>query len=90
MFAADGAARELSARDLMDQENTSQPHLTYDYPLFSIHIRVPVFSATRPFVSVSDPPHGRKKCRNQPQHEDVQDVDKPDNGAAWRYLIIQH
>lgn len=68
LFAADGAASELSAQDLMDNEITDQPHLTYDYPLYGIHIRVPVFSVTGPCVSVSDPPHGRKTSRNQPQH----------------------
>lgn len=67
-FAADGAASELAAQNLMDKETTDQPHLSYEYPRYGISIHVPVFSITGPCVSISDPPHGRKTSRNQPQH----------------------
>jgi len=67
-FAADGAASELSAQNLMDKEASQLPHITYDFPLYGVHLRAPVFRKTGPLVSISDPPHGRKTCRNQPQH----------------------
>lgn len=66
-FAADGAASELSAQNMMDKETSEFPPLRYDYTLYGMHLRVPVFK-TGPLVSISDPPHGRKTCRNQPQY----------------------
>ncbi|KAI0739803.1 hypothetical protein C8Q80DRAFT_1124129 [Daedaleopsis nitida] len=65
---ADGAASELGAQNLMDHEQTDLPPLKYDYPRYGIHLCAPVFSVTGPLVSVQDPLHARKTCRNQPQH----------------------
>ncbi|KAF9245412.1 hypothetical protein BU15DRAFT_41271 [Melanogaster broomeanus] len=67
-FAADGAASELSAQSMMDKEASECTPLTYDYPLYGIHLRAPVFKNTGPLVSITDPPHARKTSRNQPQH----------------------
>ncbi|KAF5372671.1 hypothetical protein D9615_009847 [Tricholomella constricta] len=67
-LGADAAACELAAQSLMDAEVTDCPHLTYEYPLYGLSLRVPVFSVTGPLVSVSDPPHARKTARNQAQH----------------------
>lgn len=66
-FSADGASSELSAQNTMDKQASEFPPLTYDYPLYGVHLRVPVFK-TGPLASISDPPHGRKTCRNQPQY----------------------
>jgi len=52
---------------MMDQQPSDFPPLRYDYPLYGVHLRVPVFK-TGPLISISDPPHGRKTCRNQPQY----------------------
>ncbi|KAF9236407.1 hypothetical protein BU15DRAFT_76980 [Melanogaster broomeanus] len=67
-FAADGAASELAAQSMMDKEASECTPLTYDYPLYGIHLRAPVFKNTGPLVSITDPPHARKTSRNQPQH----------------------
>jgi hypothetical protein len=66
-FAADGAASELAAQNLMDSQPSSFPPVTYDYPLYGIHLRAPVMK-TGPVTSNQDCPHGRKTARNQPQH----------------------
>jgi len=67
-FAVDGAASEMAAQTLMDGEVTNLPHVTFDHPLYGMHLKAPVFRHTGPIVSISDAPHGRKMCRNQPQH----------------------
>ncbi|KAJ7601957.1 hypothetical protein DFH06DRAFT_1399828, partial [Mycena polygramma] len=66
-FAADGAASELSAQNTFDKLATDSPPLTYSYPLYGIHLRTPVYQ-TGPAVAVTDPSHGAKTGRNQPQH----------------------
>lgn len=65
--SADGAASEQSAQSLMDHEKTSAPPLVYDYGLYGVHLRTPVFE-TGPLVPCQDALHARKTCRNQPQH----------------------
>ncbi|KAJ7775821.1 hypothetical protein B0H14DRAFT_2401658, partial [Mycena olivaceomarginata] len=65
-FSADGAASELSARRLMDDHETSFPPITYDYPLYGIHLKAPV-TKTGPVVSGQDAGHGKKTARNGPQ-----------------------
>ncbi|KAL1941730.1 hypothetical protein VTO73DRAFT_6730 [Trametes versicolor] len=67
-MAADSAASELCAQALMDREKSEEPPLAYDFPLYGIHLHAPVFTTTGPLISVQDPPHARKTCRNQPQH----------------------
>lgn len=67
VMAADGAAPELAAQELMDQETTDFPPLTYEYPLYGVHLKAPVFK-TGPLISVTDCPHSRKTGRNQPQY----------------------
>ncbi|KAH7902899.1 hypothetical protein BJ138DRAFT_1200019 [Hygrophoropsis aurantiaca] len=67
-FAADGAASELLAQHMMDTEASELPALTYEYQLYGVHLRAPVFSNTGPLLSITDPPHARKTSRNQPQH----------------------
>lgn len=67
-FSADGAASELAAQALMDNEVSSEEPLTYDYPLYGVRLRAPVFEQTGPLIPVTDPPHARKASRNQPQH----------------------
>ena len=67
-LAADGAASELRAQVMMDSRQTQEGPLLYEYPLYGIHLRAPVFTQTGPLISVTDPPHARKTSRNQPQH----------------------
>ncbi|KAJ3489093.1 hypothetical protein NLJ89_g11559 [Agrocybe chaxingu] len=67
-FAADGAAVELAAQYLMDHTQSDQPPLTYDYPLYGIHLQAPVFSDTGPLISITDPSHAVKTARNQAQY----------------------
>ncbi|KAI0688076.1 hypothetical protein C8T65DRAFT_746794 [Cerioporus squamosus] len=67
-MASDGASSEVGAQALMDAEQSSLPPLVYEYPLYGIYIRAPVFETTGPLISVQDPNHARKTCRNQPQH----------------------
>ncbi|KAG6895347.1 hypothetical protein C0992_001720 [Termitomyces sp. T32_za158] len=67
-FAADGASAELSAQNTMDKVASELAPITYDYPLYGIYLRAPVLNDTGPLVSITDPPHARKTCRNQPQH----------------------
>lgn len=67
-MAADGASSELAAQALMDAEKSDQCPLVFDYPLYGVHLRAPGFDTTGPLISVQDPPHARKTCRNQPQH----------------------
>lgn len=67
-LTADGAASELAAQALMDEEQSEEPPLVYEYPLYGILLRAPVFKKTGPLISVTDPPHARKTCRNQPQY----------------------
>jgi hypothetical protein len=38
VMAADGAAPELAAQEMMDRELSDQPPLTYEYPLYGIYI----------------------------------------------------
>ncbi|KAJ7821764.1 hypothetical protein B0H14DRAFT_2599009 [Mycena olivaceomarginata] len=66
-FAADGAASELAAQMLMDSQETSSPPITYEYPLYGISLKAPVF-VTGPAVSTQDAGHAKKTARNQPQH----------------------
>ncbi|KAJ6563697.1 hypothetical protein DFH09DRAFT_1278913 [Mycena vulgaris] len=65
-FAADGAASELAAQRLMDDQPSSFPPLTYDYDLYGIHLKAPVLK-TGPVVSNQDSGHGKKTARNQLQ-----------------------
>ncbi|KAJ7511549.1 hypothetical protein B0H11DRAFT_2268643 [Mycena galericulata] len=65
-FAADGAASELSAQKQMDDQQTPYPPITYDYPMYGIHLRAPVMK-TGPVVSVQDAGHAKKTARNGPQ-----------------------
>ncbi|KAJ7215413.1 hypothetical protein GGX14DRAFT_533972 [Mycena pura] len=67
-FAADGAASELAAQNLMDNQVTTCPPVTYDYPLYGVHLRAPVMEKTGPVVSNTDGFHARKTGRNQPQY----------------------
>lgn len=67
-WVADGAASELAAQVLMDEEQTQEPALNYEHALYGYHLKVPVFKHTSPSVSITDPPHARKTCRNQPQY----------------------
>ena len=67
-LTADGAASELSAQSLMDHEKSELPALEYHYPLYGVHLQAPVFIGTGPMISITDPPHSRKTCRNQPQY----------------------
>jgi hypothetical protein len=66
--SGDGAAAELSAQGLMDNEASELEPLQYNYPVYGISVKAPVFKQTGPLVSLQDPPHGRKTGRNQPQH----------------------
>lgn len=66
-LSADGAASEQGAQSLMDHEKSTLPPLVYDYQLYGIHLRAPVFDSG-PLISCQDALHGRKTCRNQPQH----------------------
>lgn len=66
-LAADGASAELSAQEMMDQHKNEFPPMTYEHTLYGVHLRCPVFK-TGPLISISDPPHGRKTSRNQPQY----------------------
>ncbi|KAJ7266521.1 hypothetical protein C8J57DRAFT_977001, partial [Mycena rebaudengoi] len=66
-FAADGAASELAAQNLMDSQKTPFPPIVYDYPQYGIHLKAPVM-VTGPVVSIQDPHHGKKTGRNGPQH----------------------
>ncbi|KAI0642503.1 hypothetical protein C8Q79DRAFT_1013195 [Trametes meyenii] len=67
-MAADGASSELGAQSLMDKEQSDHPPLAYNYPLYGIKLRAPVFDKTGPLVSIQDPQHTWKTCRNQLQH----------------------
>lgn len=67
-MAADGASSELAAQAFMDKEKSEQSVFAYDFPLYGVHLRAPVFTTTGPLISIQDPPHARKTCRNQPQH----------------------
>ncbi|KAE9389323.1 hypothetical protein BT96DRAFT_960070 [Gymnopus androsaceus JB14] len=66
-LTADGAATELSAQGLMDQEKTAFPPFIYENPTYGIRLTAPVFK-TGLLISVTDAPHARKTARNQPQH----------------------
>ena len=67
-FSADGAACELSAQRLNDDVHSELEPLTYSYPQYGIFLSVPVFKDTGPLISITDPPHAQKTCRNQPQY----------------------
>ncbi|KAJ7751325.1 hypothetical protein DFH07DRAFT_774922 [Mycena maculata] len=59
-------ASELAAQSLMDNQKTPYPPITYDYPLYGIHLRAPVMK-TGPVVSGQDAGHAKKTGRNGPQ-----------------------
>lgn len=63
-LSADGAAPELLAQEMMDQEQSTHPPLVYTYDLYGIYLKAPVFD-TGPCISLSDPSHLRKTGRNQ-------------------------
>lgn len=65
--ASDGAAAELSAQNMMDNEASVAEPLVYENTEHGYHIKIPVFK-TGPHTSKQDDPHGRKTARNQPQH----------------------
>jgi hypothetical protein len=67
-FAADGAASELLAQTYMDKEPGELAKLTNTNELYGIKVSCPVYRDTGPCISISDTQHGRKTCRNQPQH----------------------
>ena len=68
VYAADGASSELNAQALMDALPSEKEPLAYQYPLYGLSLRAPVFEHTGPLLSVQDPSHARKTARNQPQH----------------------
>jgi carbohydrate-binding DOMON domain-containing protein len=49
VMAADGAAPELLAQEMMDQEKPDRPPLTYEYPLYGVFLKAPVFEALSHF-----------------------------------------
>ncbi|PPR05427.1 hypothetical protein CVT24_007952 [Panaeolus cyanescens] len=59
--SADGAASELAAQALMDQEETGLPPLEYSCPLYGYHVKAPVFAVRGPMISFTDPPHAKKQ-----------------------------
>lgn len=65
--AADGAAPELAAQNLMDNEASVAKPLTYENAEHGYRIKVPVLE-TGPLSSNQDPGHGQKTSQNQPQH----------------------
>src|SRR5258708_37506167 len=67
-FSADGAASELSAQRLNVDIRSELEPLTYSYPQYGIFLSAPVFKDTDPLISITDPPHAQKACRNQPQY----------------------
>jgi hypothetical protein len=52
----------------MDNKASECPPLIYKNKIYGFDLKAPVFRVTGPIISVSDPPHGWKTCRNQPQH----------------------
>jgi hypothetical protein len=66
--AADGASAELAAQNLMDNEASDLEPLTYENLAYGYQLKASNFKVTGPCISLSDPPHGRKTGRNQPQH----------------------
>ncbi|KAL4066532.1 hypothetical protein J3A83DRAFT_4189827 [Scleroderma citrinum] len=54
--AADGAACEVLAQHMMDQEASVSELFQYDYPLYGIHLCSPVLK-TDPIVSITNPLH---------------------------------
>ena len=67
IMAADGAAPELAAQEMMDRELSDQPPLTYEYPLYGISLKAPVIKSG-PLISPTDTPHSQKMSQNQPQY----------------------
>lgn len=67
VLAADGAAPELKAQAMMDSEKSDYPPLVYQYPLYGINMKAPVFK-TGPCISETDCPHSGKMARNQLQY----------------------
>ncbi|KAH9849547.1 hypothetical protein C2E23DRAFT_861950 [Lenzites betulinus] len=67
-MSADGAASELAVQALMYAEKSDLSPLSYDYPLYGVHLHAPVFATMGPLISVQDLPHAPKTCRNQPQY----------------------
>lgn len=65
--ASDGAASELAAQNLMDNEISVGEPLLYENIEHGYRIKAPVLE-TGPFFANQDPEHGRKTGRNQPQH----------------------
>jgi hypothetical protein len=65
--ASDGAASELAAQNLMDNEPSIREPLVYENAEHGYAIKIPVLT-TGPMKSNQDPEHGRKTGRNQPQH----------------------
>ena len=65
--ASDGAASELAAQNLMENEASIGEPLTYENAEHGYAIKVPVLK-TGPMKPDQDPEHGRKTGRNQPQH----------------------
>ena len=67
VMAVDGAAAELKAQAMMDLEKSDYPPLVYQYPLYGIDMKVPVFK-TGPCILETDCPHPGKTARNQLQY----------------------
>lgn len=65
--AADGAASEFASQTMMDKVKTDV-ELKYVDERHGIDMRAPVFPETGPMISVTDPQHARKTCRNQIQY----------------------
>ena len=58
----------MSAQTLLSHYQTELPRFKYNHKLYGMDLSVPVFLITGPVVSITDPWHARKTCRNQPQH----------------------
>jgi hypothetical protein len=69
-FAADGAAAELAAQKLLDnhRDPALPPPVIYVNIKYGVYLKAPVFPITGPVASLSDPPHGKKTCKNQNQY----------------------
>ncbi|KAK4699002.1 hypothetical protein P7C70_g7265, partial [Phenoliferia sp. Uapishka_3] len=62
--AADGAATELRAQDLMVLNHAGGDFVVYDNDKYDLHLRAPIYPDSGPAVACQDAGHAKKTARN--------------------------
>ncbi|RIA88805.1 hypothetical protein C1645_825782 [Glomus cerebriforme] len=95
-IVSDGVANEYNSQlELIKGYNTNN-FLMYKDEFYNINFSAPIYE-NRPIIRVQDPKHAKKNGRNNVHNDnsalymrDVINVNKQDDGAAFRFFSLAH